>query len=78
MQTKPASLMYQFLLFLVTRSVSNILQIIARVGSISLTVLTLWYGLGLAEQGSLDIQSGYFNIPAIRFGLLGGIVALEL
>lgn len=58
--------------------VSNVLQILARLGSIILAVLTLWYGLALGEQQPLDIQAGYFNTPTVRLSLLGGILALQM
>lgn len=64
--------------FSVARLVSNILQILARLGSIILAVLTLWYGLALGEQQPLDIQAGYFNTSAIRLAVLGGILALQM
>jgi len=61
-----------------TRLVSNVLQILSRLGSIILAVLTLWYGLALGEQRPLDIQAGYFNTPAVRLAVLGGILLLQM
>lgn len=52
--------------------------IISRLGSIILAVLTLWFGLAQGEQQELDIQAGYFNIPAVRLAILGGILALQV
>ncbi|CAH1155288.1 unnamed protein product [Phaedon cochleariae] len=61
-----------------TKRVSNALQILARLGSIVLAILTLWYGLALGEQQSLDIPAGYFNTPLVRIVLLAGILLLQL
>jgi hypothetical protein len=58
--------------------ISSILQILARLGSIILAVLTLWYGLALGEQQPLDIQAGHFNTPTVRLAVLGGILALQM
>ncbi|CAH1372630.1 hypothetical protein MTP99_014106 [Tenebrio molitor] len=60
------------------RLISSILQILARLGSIILAVLTLWYGLALGEQQPLDIQAGHFNTPTVRLAVLGGILALQM
>ncbi|XP_050301847.1 translocating chain-associated membrane protein 1 isoform X2 [Anthonomus grandis grandis] len=62
----------------VTRLSSTALQIIARLGSIILAVLTLWYGLALQENQGLDIKSGNFNTPTIRFAVLSGIILLQM
>ncbi|XP_023015157.1 translocating chain-associated membrane protein 1 [Leptinotarsa decemlineata] len=61
-----------------TRAVSNILQLIARVVSIVLAILTLWYGLALGEQKNLDFQAGYYNTPVIRLAVLIGILGLQM
>ncbi|KAJ8927880.1 hypothetical protein NQ314_019624 [Rhamnusium bicolor] len=61
-----------------TRLVSNILQILARLGSIILAILTLFYGFALGEQRELDIQTGYYNTPAIRFAVLAGVLLLQM
>ncbi|XP_018563997.1 translocating chain-associated membrane protein 1 isoform X1 [Anoplophora glabripennis] len=61
-----------------TRLVSNILQILARLGSIILAILTLFYGFALGEQHALDIQAGYFNVPVVRFAVLGGVLLLQM
>nr|CAH7713297.1 unnamed protein product [Callosobruchus chinensis] len=61
-----------------TRLVSNTLQLLARLGSIILAILTLWYGLALAEQKPLDLNTGHFNTPYIRLGVLAGILALQM
>jgi len=62
----------------VTRLGSVALQILARLGSIILAVITLWYGLALGEQKQLDIQTGYFNILPVRLALLGSVLLLQV
>lgn len=62
----------------VARLASTILQIVARLGSIILAVLTLWYGLALNENQTIDIQNGLFNTAAIRFSVLAGIILLQM
>lgn len=64
--------------FSVARLASTILQIVARLGSIILAVLTLWYGLALHENQGLDIAAGQFNTRTIRFSVLAGIILLQM
>lgn len=66
------------LLFSAARLFSNVFLILSRLGSIILAVLTLWYGLALGEEQPLDIQAGYYNIPAIRLATLTGILILQV
>ncbi|XP_066157080.1 translocating chain-associated membrane protein 1 [Euwallacea fornicatus] len=61
----------------VTRLSSTVLQIVARLGSIILAVLTLWYGLALRESQGLNVRAGEFNTPLIRFSVLVGIILLQ-
>jgi len=61
-----------------TTLISNILQLLARLGSIILAILTLWYGLALGEQHELDLQTGYFNTPVVRLAVLAGILGLQM
>jgi len=61
-----------------TRLVSSVVLILARLGSVVLAVVTLWYGLALGEQHELDIQAGYFNTPVVRLAVLAGILVLQL
>lgn len=72
------SINHSIILFLVVRLSSTVLQIVARLGSIILAVLTLWYGLALLENQSLDIKAGQFNTPTIRFSALAGIILLQM
>ncbi|KAF5272926.1 hypothetical protein FQR65_LT04855 [Abscondita terminalis] len=62
----------------ITGLVSTVLLILARLGSVVLAVVTLWFGLSAGEQHQLDIQAGYFNIAAIRLAVLAGILILQL
>ncbi|XP_022904148.1 translocating chain-associated membrane protein 1 [Onthophagus taurus] len=62
----------------VTGIVSKIVLNLARLGSIIIAVLTLWFGLAQGEQQELNIQTGYFNTPLIRLAILGGILALQM
>lgn len=64
--------------FLGTRLVSNILQLLARLGSIVLAILTLWVGFALVQQGELDIQTGYYNTSLVRIAVLVGILTLQM
>ncbi|KAK5640168.1 hypothetical protein RI129_010979 [Pyrocoelia pectoralis] len=61
-----------------TRLVSIAVLILARLGSVVLAVVTLWFGLALGEQRELDVPAGYFNIPVVRLVLLAGILILQL
>lgn len=62
----------------VTGLVSTIVLILARLGSVVLAVVTLWFGLSAGEQHELDVQAGYFNTPIIRLPILAGILILQL
>lgn len=63
---------------LVTRLISHTVLILARLGSIVLAIVTLWYGFALGAQQPLDFQTGYFNTAPIRFALLAGIMFLQM
>lgn len=52
--------------------------VLSRLGSIILAVLTLWFGLAQGEQRKIDIETGYFNIPAVRLAILAGILGLQV
>ncbi|CAG9770663.1 unnamed protein product [Ceutorhynchus assimilis] len=62
----------------VARLTSTALQILARLGSIILAVLTCWYGLALHENQGLDIQAGNFNTATIRFSVMAGVILLQM
>ncbi|KAF7270736.1 translocating chain-associated membrane protein 1 [Rhynchophorus ferrugineus] len=61
----------------VTRLTSTISQVGACLGSIIVAVLTLWYGLALRENQTLDVRAGYFNTPTVRFSVLVGVIVLQ-
>ncbi|CAH0390891.1 unnamed protein product [Bemisia tabaci] len=50
--------------------VSNVVFVLARLGSFILSFLTFWYGLALSDNQVLDLGSGNFNIPPVRLGAL--------
>lgn len=60
--------------------VYNGLFVLARLGSISLAVLTFWYGLALApaEQQVIDFKSGNFNTSLFRLSALVAICLLQV
>jgi len=62
----------------VSRGISNSVMVATRLASIIITVLTLWFGLAQGEQKELDFTTGYYNTPAIRLGLLGAILILQV
>lgn len=64
--------------FLASTFVSTALRFMARLGSIVISVFTLWYGLALSDQKELNILEGYYNTPIIRLSVLGGILLLQL
>lgn len=56
----------------------NCLFVLVRLGSITLSVLTFWYGLALHEtSGIVDIASGDFNTQVIRINSLVAICLLQ-
>lgn len=48
----------------------NVLFVLARLGSITLSVLTFWFGLSLTSRSDLSWAEGNFNTPLIRINLL--------
>lgn len=63
--------------FSATSLVSNVFLVLARLGSIVLAVLTLWFGL--AQESSLPADTpGNYNIPPVRLGALIAIVSLQM
>lgn len=58
-------------------TVANLGYFAARLGSIALTALVFFYGLGQVKS-SLDIATGNYNIPAIRYSGLGAIVLYQI
>ena len=57
----------------------EVLFVLARLASITLAVLTFWYGLALlpAEQQVIDIANGIFNTSLFRLNALVAIGLLQ-
>ncbi len=56
------------------------LFVLARLGSITLAVLTFWYGLALApvERQVIDLASGTFNTSLFRLNALVAVCCLQV
>lgn len=51
----------------------NVLFVVCRLASIIVTILTFYYGLATNEDQTLNLETGNFNTPVIRFNcLIGG------
>jgi len=57
--------------------VSHVVFVLARLGTIMLSVLTFWHGLSLSENQGLDFETGNFNTPAIRLSALISVALLQ-
>lgn len=56
----------------------NILFVLIRLGSITLSVLTFWYGLALQPSTNMmDIITGNFNTKLIRINCLVAVCLLQ-
>lgn len=66
-----------FAVFSVCNLVSNVVLVLARLASIIVSVLTLWYGLALENKEQIDLEQGNFNTAPVRLALLGGVCALQ-
>lgn len=56
----------------------NFLFVLVRLGSITLSVLTFWYGLALqTSTNTMDIASGNFNTQLIRINCLVAVCLLQ-
>lgn len=55
----------------------NVVFVLVRFLSISLSVLTFWYGLAATSIHSIDYSSGNFNTPFIRFVSLNSLAILQ-
>jgi len=57
----------------------DLLFVLARLGSVIVSVLTFWYGLALApvEQQVVDIAAGNFNTGLFRFNALVAVCLLQ-
>lgn len=57
--------------------VFNVLFVLVRLGTITLAVLTFWYGLQQTGQESLDIAAGNFNTKLVRINCLAATCLLQ-
>ncbi|KAL3892312.1 hypothetical protein ACJMK2_004528 [Sinanodonta woodiana] len=57
--------------------VFNVLFVIVRLGTITLAVLTFWYGLEQSSQETLNLAAGNFNTQLIRINCLAAVVFLQ-
>lgn len=57
--------------------VANSVYVYARVATMAIATLFFLYGLSKAE-GSLDLATGNFNIPAIRFSAFAVVIAFQV
>ncbi|CAG2113550.1 unnamed protein product, partial [Medioppia subpectinata] len=55
----------------------NVLFVLARLGSITLSVLTFWYGLAAHQTAQLNVAEGNFNTQIIRINCLAAICLLQ-
>jgi len=55
----------------------SFLFVIARLITISLAILTFWFGLGKADPSAGNIASGNFNNPTIRLACLLAVVLVQ-
>jgi len=51
----------------------DVLFVLVRLGTITLAVLTFWYGLAQSSVSSIDFAVGNFNTPIIRLGCLAAV-----
>ncbi|GIY11857.1 translocating chain-associated membrane protein 1 [Caerostris darwini] len=59
-------------------TVWNVLFVLVRLGSITLSVLTFWYGLALQQAlEAMDIVSGNFNTQLVRINSLVAVCLLQ-
>ncbi|XP_070208733.1 LOW QUALITY PROTEIN: translocating chain-associated membrane protein 1-like 1 [Littorina saxatilis] len=55
----------------------NILFVLVRLGTITLAVLTFWYGLEQTNQPSVDVAAGNFNTWLVRINCLFAICLMQ-
>ncbi|XP_060573624.1 translocating chain-associated membrane protein 1-like isoform X1 [Ruditapes philippinarum] len=57
--------------------VFNVLFVLVRLGTITLAVLTFWYGLQQSSQDSIDVAAGNFNTRLVRITCLTATCLLQ-
>lgn len=55
----------------------SVLFVAARLITMSLAILTFWFGLGKSDQASFDMAAGNFNNQTVRLACLLAVVLLE-
>ncbi|XP_065063105.1 translocating chain-associated membrane protein 1-like 1 [Rhopilema esculentum] len=58
-------------------TVWSILFVPARLITITLSILTFWFGLGKADQSAFSIASGNFNNPTFRLACLLAVILVQ-
>lgn len=66
-----------FFICTVASFTSNTILILARLLSIIVSVLTLWYGFSLEGKEEINFETGYFNVAPVRLALLGSICLFQ-
>jgi len=56
----------------------NILFVLARLGSVVLSVLTFWFGLSPSSTDKVSVVEGNFNTPLIRVNVLVAVGLLQI
>jgi len=51
--------------------------LLARVATISLTILVVWFGLGKSQIEKIDRETGNFNTATVRIGWLAAVVLVQ-
>ncbi|XP_062606657.1 translocating chain-associated membrane protein 1-like [Saccostrea cucullata] len=57
--------------------VFNALFVLVRLGTITLSVLTFWYGLEQTNQPNIDVATGNYNTQMIRINCLAAVCLLQ-
>jgi translocating chain-associated membrane protein 1 len=55
----------------------NILFVLSRFLTLTLSVLTFWFGLAQTSQSDVSLEEGNFNTPIIRLNLLAAVTLLQ-
>lgn len=58
-------------------TVWNVVFVVARLASITLSVLTFWYGLAQGEREAVDWPHGNFNTKVVRVNCVVGVCLLQ-
>ncbi|XP_065333764.1 translocating chain-associated membrane protein 1 [Cloeon dipterum] len=58
-------------------TIANIAFVVSRLLTVTITVLTFWYGLALSSVAAIDFEAGNFNTDIIRIGSLSVISLLQ-